>query len=276
MPTFIFVTPLQTFTQELTTIAPRRTLPDWTVGDSAHKAGVSDHNIDDTLGWRTEQTDSDSIPEVRGVDIRLPLNASFTPEQLVQWLIKQSRAGKLPWLRYVIYKRRIWTRSGGWVTQRYNGSNPHNEHIHVSSLASRDNDSTSARLSGLLDGSTSMEDWMFCSFGDKGNAVKYLQYRLHNLGFNVGEAGVDGDYGASTAAALARAVKSFNDSIIDGKIFGPAQMIFLDILWIRQYGADNSVTPGPPGPPGPVSPIDYERLAEAILNQLVHTNQDSE
>jgi hypothetical protein len=152
------VAPLRTMARELTEVAPNRTLPDWFEGDPAHRAGISDHNWDDKAGWRSEQSDADDIPEIRGWDIRLPLRAPFTPEQLVQWLIKQARAGKLPWLRYVIFKRRIWTRTGGWVTQKYNGSNPHNEHIHVSSLASRDNDTTSANLRGLLP--TTQEDTM--------------------------------------------------------------------------------------------------------------------
>lgn len=150
MPTYTVVAPQRTLAAELTRVAPRRTLPDWFLGDAAHRAGTSDHNIDDTPGWRTEQTDSDSIPEVRAGDYRLPFRAPFTEEQFVQWLVRQAREGKLPWLRYVIFKGRIWTRSGGWVTQRYTGSNPHNEHVHVSSLASHDSSTTSPALAELV------------------------------------------------------------------------------------------------------------------------------
>jgi hypothetical protein len=150
MPTYVVVAPQRVLAGELTQVAPRRTLPDWYLGDERHRAGTSDHNLDDTPGWSTEQTDADSIPEVRGGDYRLPFNAPFTPEQFVQWLVRRARDGKLPWLRYVIYNRRIWTRSNGWVTQRYNGSNPHDKHVHVSSLASRDTDRTSPALAELV------------------------------------------------------------------------------------------------------------------------------
>lgn len=150
MPTYTVVAPQRTLAAELTRVAPRRTLPDWFVGDPAHRAGVSDHNIDDTAGWRTEQTDADSIPEVRAGDYRLPFGAPFTPEQFVQWLVRRAREGKLPWLRYVIYNRRIWTRSGGWKTRQYTGANPHDHHVHVSSLASHDNDTTSPALAALV------------------------------------------------------------------------------------------------------------------------------
>lgn len=276
MPSFVFVAPLRTFTSELTRVAPRRTLPDWTVGDESHREGVSDHNIDDTPGWRTEQTDSDSIPEVRAVDIRLPLNAPFTPEQLVQWLIKQARAGKLKWLRYVIFKGRIWTRSGGWVTQKYNGSNPHNKHVHVSSLASHDSDTTSANLASITGGSTVMGGVLFCKQGDNGTVVRYLQYRLKNLGYDIGKTGVDGDYGPATTRALLKACKDqYPGYKGDGKSFDADEMIYLDVLWAKKYGGGGKEGPkgdrglvGPPGPPGPPAPIDYQQLASALLTQL--------
>lgn len=150
MPEYVISRPLLLLASDLTRVAPRRTLPDWFKGDPAHKAGVSDHNIDDTPGWRTEQTDSDTIPEVRAVDLRLPLNAPFTPEQFVQFLVRECRAGRITWIRYIIYRSRIWTASGNWVTQRYTGDNPHNEHIHISCKASHDNSAQRVGIDRLV------------------------------------------------------------------------------------------------------------------------------
>src|SRR5688572_30450143 len=41
------------------------------IGDDAHKLRTSDHNEDDTAGSRAAQTDADSNPEHRAIDIML-------------------------------------------------------------------------------------------------------------------------------------------------------------------------------------------------------------
>ncbi len=108
------------------------------VGDEAHATGTSDHNHDDkTLpqGGRAEQSDSDSYPEVRALDFML--RGPFDHEQamrLVDVLVRLCRNR----ISYVIYNGYIWRRRNGFIRERYTGSNPHRDHVHVSTLAADD------------------------------------------------------------------------------------------------------------------------------------------
>lgn len=143
---------LTSLDSEITSVAPKRTLPTWYAGDKAHNLSVSGHNADDTPGMRAEYQDSDSIPEIRAGDYRLPLNAPFTPEALVQWLVKKCRSGEIDSIAYIIFNRRIWTEKTGWVTRKYTGSNPHDKHFHVSVKPEtvHENDTKKFGLSGLI------------------------------------------------------------------------------------------------------------------------------
>lgn len=132
MATPVVVKALRTFDAELTSVAPRRTLPTWFRGDAAHRLHASGHNEDDTPGSKAEYSDADNIPEIRAGDYRLPLNASFSAEQLIQYLVRECRAGRITWIAYIIYNKRIWTAKNGFVTQVYSGSNPHDHHFHIS------------------------------------------------------------------------------------------------------------------------------------------------
>lgn len=104
-----------------------------TIGDTSHQASASSHNPD--LTGNPEYRDGDSVDEVRAWDCDKDLNdpAGVTAEQLVQTWIGKARAGAMPWLRYLIYNRRIWHKNNGWATQSYTGSDPHTSHIHVNS-----------------------------------------------------------------------------------------------------------------------------------------------
>jgi hypothetical protein len=55
-------------------------------------------------------------------------------ERCVQIILERCRSGVEKRLRYVIYNRRIWSRSSGWVQKAYTGSNPHDKHAHFSFL----------------------------------------------------------------------------------------------------------------------------------------------
>jgi hypothetical protein len=106
---------------------------DGTIGDLSHQLeSASGHNPDIT--GKAEWRDGDKLNEVRAWDMDSDLFDKFgyTAEKLVQYLVGLGRTGKyLPW-RYLIYKRRIWRKATGWVTQTYNGPSPHDEHIHFS------------------------------------------------------------------------------------------------------------------------------------------------
>lgn len=109
------------------------------IGDAAHQAEVSDHNEDDTPGVRTDQTDADNVPEHRAIDAML--TGAFTAaeaENLVQRMLADDATKAR--LYYIIYNRRIWSSSSGWVQNYYGGSNPHTDHVHFDGLASNDED----------------------------------------------------------------------------------------------------------------------------------------
>lgn len=104
-----------------------------TIGDTAHQASASSHNPD--LTGSPEYRDGDTVDEVRAWDCDKDLNdsAGVSAEQLVQLWITKSRAGAMPWLRYLIYNKRIWHKNNGWATQVYTGSDTHTSHIHINS-----------------------------------------------------------------------------------------------------------------------------------------------
>jgi len=236
---------LNTVRSEFDSVWPGRDKrSDGSVGDLAHQTGSSGHNPDRT--GKAEYKDGDALDEVRAIDVDkdlVPGSSVDHMELVVQYLVKKARAGGYIPFRYLIYKGRIWARSDGWKTRTYTGANKHPEHLH----ASGDYTQTADNWTGSLGLATIGGQEMFVQFGASGNAVRYLQYRLHNLGFSVGT--VDGDYAAKTAAAVAAAVKEFNGRLTDGKNYGPAEAIYLDVMWAQKYGGGG--TPGPAGPQGP-------------------------
>lgn len=122
-------------------IAPNRDkASDGTIGDYAHSTGVSGHNPDDTSGTTAERSDSDSVAEVRAGDVDVDLRTpGLTMEACVQRIVRTPNLRKR--LIYVIYNRRIWSASSGWVERPYYGSNPHDHHAHFSGHPDHDNNS---------------------------------------------------------------------------------------------------------------------------------------
>jgi hypothetical protein len=117
---------------EFDRIAPGRDrASDGSIGDAAHEKEVSDHNPDET--GAVPIRDSDRVNEVHAIDVDDDLRESdLTMEKVVQFLLGRCRAGKEKRLRYIIYNRRIWSASSGWVQKRYTGASPHTEHAHFS------------------------------------------------------------------------------------------------------------------------------------------------
>ncbi len=86
----------------------------YTIGDDAHKATASDHN-------------SDARGIVCAIDVMI--RGKFTKaaaNRLVSALKGRSD------LTYIIYNRTIWSKKYGWKARKYTGSNPHTDHVHVS------------------------------------------------------------------------------------------------------------------------------------------------
>lgn len=108
-------------------------------GNKAHQRTKSSHNGDrsGTPEWR----DGDSKDEVRARDWDKDLkDPDATMEQVVQMWVARARAGKMPWVRYFIYNKRIWHRSDNFKTRVYKGKNTHGEHVHVNSEFSQKED----------------------------------------------------------------------------------------------------------------------------------------
>lgn len=118
----------------------RKKAQDGTIGDPAHAQRASDHNRDET-GNTGSSSDADSIPEVhaRDADARGPWKIKGGAERIVQLIVANVRARghARRRVKYVIYRRRIWQWrivNGEWqfVQAVYTGSDPHDEHFHVS------------------------------------------------------------------------------------------------------------------------------------------------
>lgn len=225
---------LNVLRDEVDRLAPgRSTASDGTIGDAAHQTGASDHN-----------------PNPAGVVCGMDL--THDPENGADMgrISEHIRTHRHPALKYVIFNRRIASASTGWAWRAYGGSNPHTKHMHVSVGVGPDGRSTGPYDDTSSWGLASEGDEMFCKKGDNGPVVKALQVRLKNLGFSIGSAGVDGDYGASTQAALRAACQAVNPTTgADGSVYDHNTMFYVDVLMARKYGGGGQ--PGPAGPQGP-------------------------
>lgn len=119
---------------EFDTLAPSRgRASDGAIGDARHQASSSDHNIDDTPGWRTPSSDADNTPEVHAIDVDKDLNrAGWSMERAVQIIVLRHRQGRDDRLQNCIWNGKIWSRSWGWTARTYTGANTHTQHAHFS------------------------------------------------------------------------------------------------------------------------------------------------
>lgn len=132
MPTWTLIPCLVALFGEFDRIAPSRDhASDGSKGDAAHEQEVSDHNPDET--GRVPIHDADHVNEVHAIDVDNTLRESdLTMEKVVQFLLARCRSGAEKRLRYIIYNRRIWSASSGWVQKTYTGASAHTEHAHFS------------------------------------------------------------------------------------------------------------------------------------------------
>ena len=104
---------------------------DGSIGDSSHAAVPSDHNPCYTCS-------GDSYEVVRAIDLDSNLNgATLAPMQrLMNDLIEYCRAGKDNGrVSYVIFDKKIASgtyKSAFWTWRTYSGSDPHQNHSHIS------------------------------------------------------------------------------------------------------------------------------------------------
>lgn len=155
-PTWILVPSLVALRGEFNQVAPNRDKDsDGSIGDQEHATGSSGHNPDET--GRPEDTDADSKNEVRAIDVDSDLRVpGLTMEMCVQFIVMLCRTERITWIKYIIYRGRIWSRSSGWITQRYTGSNPHDKHAHFSCRP----DTTSENTTRPVGLATLLEEFM--------------------------------------------------------------------------------------------------------------------
>lgn len=107
---------------EFDEIEPRRDDgADGWIGDKAHQSEVSDHN-------------PDSVGRVLAVDIDSTGPwTDVTFDDLVEWVVGRQRSEADARLEYVIWNRRIASRTSGWAWRTYTGTaDPHTGHAHFS------------------------------------------------------------------------------------------------------------------------------------------------
>jgi hypothetical protein len=148
---------------------------DGTIGDTAHQAETSGHNRDDTPGSRPEwDGDPDSTPEVRAWDMDSDLRAApATAQQVVDHIRRLPGVSSV--LRYIIYNRKIYRASNGWVAETYDGKSAHTEHIHFSgqyTQAADNNTTFDYRLEEIPVALTDADKtWIKSQFDDIAKAV---------------------------------------------------------------------------------------------------------
>lgn len=129
----ILVACLAQLRTEFDQLAPGRSkASDGWIGDAAHAASSSDHNDDES--GTVPIHDADSTHEVHALDVTAagPWPDGLTMEKIVQFVLVRCRSGAENRLRYLIFNKRIWSASSGWVQKTYAGASPHTEHAHFS------------------------------------------------------------------------------------------------------------------------------------------------
>lgn len=214
---------------------------DGTIGDTAHQASASSHNPDET--GRPEFSDHDGRDEVRGIDFDKDLRDAVTMEQVVQRWITEARAGKMPWLRYVIYNRRIWHKRDNFVTRQYTGSNPHTDHAHANSDFTQYADTVTGTDWHVADlgkpsPTPNPPSTTVYKRGSTGDTVRHIQQFLHDVfpayrqwvDVKRGQMiSVDGDFGPQTESWV-KEFQARSEIHIDGEV-GPQTFGKM-----RQYG----------------------------------------
>ena len=164
------------------TIDVRRRYPNvvvYGVGDDDHKTRLSDHNEDDTPGSMAAQSDADSIPEHRAIDVMVGSNFSMSDAQLLVDNLLSDPAARTR-LVYLIFNGKIWSRKNNWVVRDYDGEDPHRNHVHISGWAPDDeNDSPWPAVHKVISDPTPPQSRVLKK-GDSGSDVRHVQTFLRN------------------------------------------------------------------------------------------------
>lgn len=155
--------------------------------------------------------------EGRADDLMIPVGASWG-QPLADALVSHSHELGI---QLVIYRRRVW--SGRYPTKGwrpFDGSNPHDDHIHGELSRASALSLTVERIRAALTPGPTWTERLIMNLptlreGATGTPVKRVQVLVEVAGFDVGP--VDGKYGPRTAHAV-RAYQSSLRLIIDGVV----------------------------------------------------------
>lgn len=199
---------LKTLLAQINDLAPKRSkVSDGWIGDAKHASRHSDHN-----------PEPDGTVDAR--DFTNDPNGGMDAQKLADAIV----ASKDPRLSYIICNGRIVSGRKGpkpWVWRKYSGANGHYHHIHVSVLDEGQDDKTPWKIESAFkkqapkpgEDLTKEQVSSVMHVGSKGEFVEELQVNLNTLGY--GDLEVDGDFGASTEAAVKR-FQSSNGLEVDG------------------------------------------------------------
>lgn len=135
MNDWVLVPCLVTLRSEFNAVSPGRDKgADGSISDSAHTSS-SDHTPDEDSDILRDH-DADSKNEVHGLDTDSsgpwPGGWAWFNEQILA-IVERHRTGQDDRLKYVIWNRRIASKSNGWRWVTYTGtSDPHTDHAHFS------------------------------------------------------------------------------------------------------------------------------------------------
>lgn len=98
-----------------------------TLGDEAHlqAATPEDHTPFSVTGW----PQANPYPYVHAIDVSHDVSRETILDSLVTRWISDARAGRTPWVKYIIYKGHSWSVRSAW--EQRNADN-HFDHVHVS------------------------------------------------------------------------------------------------------------------------------------------------
>jgi len=136
MASWILIPCLVSLRDEFNRLAPGRDKgADGSIGDSSHTS-TSDHTPDEDSDVLRDH-DADSKNEVHALDIDStgPWPRSFNSvilDLVAREKAEYESANVFGRLQYVIWNRRIASRSWGWTWRDYTGSDPHTNHAHFS------------------------------------------------------------------------------------------------------------------------------------------------
>jgi hypothetical protein len=109
---------------------------DGSIGDAAHQDSPSGHNPDDTAGSQPEDSDSDSVQDVRALDVDSDLRrAGWSSDRVTDAIVaRMKELGTKAPLKYVIANTYI-AEYPHWEWLDYGGDDPHDTHMHFSCRA---------------------------------------------------------------------------------------------------------------------------------------------